>query len=73
MTASQKTFARVSAGILAVAALLAPVTVSPSQGISGNEACADGSCCRELNSVCSRDGNTSLHHYQSLGPCTSKK
>ena len=73
MTASQKKFARVSAGVLATLALLAPVTVSQSQGIDGNEACANGSCCRELNSICQVNGEQTMHHYLATGPCTAKR
>lgn len=71
MTASQQKFARLSAGVALVIGLLIPVTVSPGQGIEGNEACANGACCRELLSVCSKDGSSMSHYYQSSdGVCT---
>lgn len=63
MTAPQKkSIRRIALGFAALG-LLIPVTVSPSQGIQGNEACADGSCCREMMSVCLNDDGTSTTHY----------
>lgn len=72
MTNPQKKLVRVAAMAATAVALLIPVTVSPGQGIEGNEACADGACCRELMSVCVKDGQASNHYYEpASGVCTS--
>ena len=60
----QKKSIRRAAFGLAAFALLIPVTVSTSQGIEGNEACANGTCCREMLSICSADGTSTTHYYQ---------
>lgn len=70
-TSPKKRIRSIAFGIAATACLLVPVTVSPGQGLEPNNACADGTCCRELNSVCSGEGETMLHHYQTLGGCTN--
>lgn len=67
----KKLIRRVTLGF-GILGLLVPVTVSPSQGIEGNEACASGTCCRELMSVCSKDGSSTTHYYQDLdGACST--
>ena len=66
MTDRQKTIIRRTSFAFGAIALLLPVTVSPSQGIEGNEACAGATCCRELNSVCDA-GDPILNHYNSPG------
>lgn len=72
-TSRTKTIRRVTVAVAATACLLIPVTVSPGQGIESNDACADESCCRELNSVCTGGGATMLHHYKSLGNCGTQR
>ena len=65
MTSNQKKSIRRVALAVAALGLLIPVTVSPGQGIEGNEACANGSCCREMLSVClNPDGSSTTHYYQ---------
>lgn len=72
MNDTQKSFARRLSLVIGALALLIPVTVSPSQGIEGNEACANGTCCREMLSVCSADGSSTTHYYNSIdGVCTA--
>lgn len=72
MSSPRKNLIRGLAFACAAVGLFIPVTVSPSQGIQGNEACANGSCCRELLSVCSKDGQSTTHYYQSPdGVCTA--
>ncbi|HUG40567.1 MAG TPA: hypothetical protein VMM12_08785 [Longimicrobiales bacterium] len=72
MTDVQKKLIRRTTMAIAAIGLLIPVTVSPTQGIQGNEACADGSCCREMLSVCLKDGTSTTHYYQSSdGVCTA--
>ena len=73
MTQHQKKLIRRTTLALATVGLLIPVTVSPSQSVDINDACANGSCCRELNSVCLKDGTSNLHHYQATGACTTKR
>ena len=65
---ARKTIRRITL-VAAAVGLLVPVTVSQSQGIEGNEACASGNCCRELNSVCMKPDGNALHHYPSDGSC----
>lgn len=73
MSVPQKKVIRRITMLLAAVGLLMPVTVSPGQGIEGNEACANGSCCREMMSVCYADGSSTMHHYSSGdGVCTQK-
>ena len=70
MTTSQKKIIRRVTFAVATIGLLVPVTVSPGQGIEGNEACASGTCCREMLSVCLIDGNSTTHYYQAAdGVC----
>lgn len=70
MTTSQKKLARRTAMAAAVVGLLIPVSVSPNQGLDANDACANGTCCRELLSACTADGSTKTHYYQSSnGSC----
>lgn len=63
MNGAKKLIRRVTFTVAALA-LLIPVTVSPGQGIDGNEACAGPTCCRELLSLCSMDGKTTIDHYK---------
>lgn len=72
MSVPQKKVIRSIALVIASIGLFVPVTVSPSQGIQGNEACADGKCCREMNSVCLQDGTSTIHHYQTDGSCSTE-
>ena len=72
MTTPQKKLIRRVAFAVAVIGVMIPVTVSPNQGLDANDACADGSCCRELMSVCNNDGSSTTHYYNSTGPCTAK-
>lgn len=70
MTTLQRKLIRSCAVAFGVIALMIPVTVSPNQGIDANDACANGQCCRELMSVCSSDGTSTTHYYQSAtGVC----
>jgi hypothetical protein len=73
MSVPQKKLIRRITLAIATVGLLVPVTVSPGQGIERNDACADGSCCRELNSVCLKDGSSTMHYYQSDGACGETK
>ena len=74
MTTFQKKLIRRTTMAAAVVGLLVPVTVSPGQGIDANDACADGSCCREMLSVCVVDGKGTTHYYQSAtGTCGESK
>lgn len=74
MTTIQKKLIRRVTMAAAVVGLLVPVTVSPNQGIDANDACANGTCCRELLSACNIDGNTTTHHYQDAdGVCGESK
>ena len=74
MTTFQKKLIRRATMAGTVVALLVPVSVSPNQGLSGNEACANGNCCREMMSACIIDGSTTTHHYQSSnGTCGTKE
>ncbi len=52
--------------VLATAALLVPVSISPDQGVTSNEACAGDSCCKELMSLCGLD-DPLWDHYDSNG------
>lgn len=72
MTDAQKKLVRRTTMALATIGLLIPVTVSPNQGIQGNEACADGTCCREMLSVCMSDGTSTSHYYKDTdGVCNA--
>lgn len=72
MTTFQKKLIRRATMAAAVVGLLVPVSVSPNQGIDANDACASGTCCREMMSACIIDGQTTTHHYQSSnGTCGS--
>ena len=74
MTTIQKKLVRRVTMAAAVVGLLVPVTVSPSQGIDANDACAGGSCCRELMSACTVNGSTTTHHYQDAdGICSAER
>ena len=74
MTTSQKKLARRTAMAAAIVGLLIPVTVSPNQGLDANDACANGTCCRELMSACTSNGSTTTHYYQSSnGLCGETK
>lgn len=50
----------------ATAALLIPISVSQTQGVSVdvNDACANGACCREFNSVCQGSDGARQHYYE---------
>lgn len=72
MTTRQKKMIRRLSFAAAAAGLLIPATISPG-GIAGNDVCASGSCCRELNSLCMQDGTNTLHYYQEVGPCPTKE
>lgn len=63
MSMPQKKLIRRITITLAAVGLFIPVTVSPGQGIEGNEACAGSSCCREMGSVCLGDGTSTSHYY----------
>ena len=74
MTTSQKKLARLTAMAAAVVGLLIPVSVSPNQGLDANDACANGTCCRELMSACTVNGSTTTHYYQSSnGTCGARE
>jgi hypothetical protein len=65
MTAVQKIRIRIAAFAVAAGTLLVPVTLTSTPGsiVEVNEACAGGLCCMELNSVCDRDGELTMHYY----------
>lgn len=71
MTAVQKTRIRIAAFAVAAGALLVPVTLTSDSAVEVNEACADGSCCMELNSICDSDGDLVLHYYNG-DKCTAE-
>lgn len=39
------------------------MTLTPGNTVDVNEACSDATCCRELSSVCDRDGEVTAHSY----------
>lgn len=63
MIAARKIRIRIAAFTVATGALLVPLTLTPRNAVDVNEACADATCCRELNSVCDQDGEVTIHYY----------
>ncbi len=63
MTKTQKTRVRLAALALGLAGLLVPAALSPGDAIEANDACAAGSCCREVGSVCEVGEETQMHYY----------
>ncbi|MDX1674760.1 MAG: hypothetical protein R3314_08205 [Longimicrobiales bacterium] len=66
MTRVQKLRIRIIAGIAGATILLLPITLGPDTGVRPNDACADGSCCIEIGSVCESGGDVLLNYYASL-------
>lgn len=74
MTQRQKKTIRRTTFVFGAIALFIPVTVSPGQGVEGNEACAGSACCREMNSICDGEGGGLLHYYTDIdGKCNMTK
>lgn len=54
---------------LALGFSLVPVTVTPQNSVSANDACADGKCCMELGSWC----GSLMGYYDSIDVCETSK
>jgi hypothetical protein len=66
----------IHAAVLGVAFAAAPLAVSPGEGVTANNACAQvktpstGTCCPQNFSVCiTPSGNLYNYYYKSEGPC----
>ena len=65
MTRAQKLRIRILSGIAGATILLLPLTLGPDTRVRPNDACADGSCCIEIGSVCESGEDVLLNYYAS--------